>query len=199
VEPLSAPERPDPLEAFDGFTAAVRKRLEVGRDAYADASFSAEPAVLVRELQLEALDLAGWGFILFRRLESMQAALSTLAPSAPVAKSATMAPTAGPAPTIVGAKQEPQAEHAMVGGARLVPAERGTRPTPEQPAPESFAVAFTPDELVMLGALAVKLGMPPGEVLRFAVRRLWTEAGRQSKTSPPAPTGRLVGAERGAR
>ncbi|HEX9622722.1 MAG TPA: hypothetical protein VF989_21415, partial [Polyangiaceae bacterium] len=72
----------------------------------------------------------------------------------------------------------------------------------EQPAPESFAVSFTPDELVILGALAVKLGMPPGDVLRFAVRRLWSETTKPAAsdgTSSPRPTGRLVGAERGSR
>jgi hypothetical protein len=40
------------------------------------------------------------------------------------------------------------------------------------------------DELVMLGALAAQLGMPPGEVLRFAVRRLWGET-----TKPEASDG----------
>ena len=174
VERVSEPEQPDVLDGFPAFTRAVRSRLDAGREAYGDRSFSADPSVLVAELLQEALDLAGWGFVLFRRLESMRAALSGIASSS------------DPAPTIVAPKQEPQA-----------PA-RGTRSTAEQPAPESFAVSFTPDELVILGALAVKLGMPPGDVLRFAVRRLWTEAGRQSKTSPPAPAGRLVGAERGS-
>ncbi|HEX9621809.1 MAG TPA: hypothetical protein VF989_16805 [Polyangiaceae bacterium] len=167
-------------EGFEAFVRLLGDRLEQGAREYGDRSFAAEPAVLVAELQAEALDLAGWGFVLFRRLERMRAALATLHDRR------------------VHGGSGVQAEPAMVAGARLVPAERGTRPTPEQPAPESFAVAFSPDELVILGALAVKLGMPPGDVLRFAVRRLWTEAGRQSKTSPPAPAGRLVGAERGS-
>jgi hypothetical protein len=78
VERVSEPEQPDVLEAFEGFTRAVRSRLDAGRLAYSDASFSAEPAVLVAELQAEALDLAGWGFILWTRLEAMRAALATL-------------------------------------------------------------------------------------------------------------------------
>jgi hypothetical protein len=65
----------DPLAAFDDFSASVRRRLETGREAYGDRSFSADPDELLRELQQEALDLAGWGFVLFRRIEAMRAAL----------------------------------------------------------------------------------------------------------------------------
>jgi hypothetical protein len=49
-------------------------RLEVGRIAYGDRSFELPPAALIAELQLEALDLAGWGYILWERLERMKAA-----------------------------------------------------------------------------------------------------------------------------
>ena len=63
---------PDPLEAFGGFVSAVRSRLEAGRRAYGDRSFSAPPVRLLEELQAEALDLAGWGFVLWVRLEAMR-------------------------------------------------------------------------------------------------------------------------------
>jgi hypothetical protein len=59
----------DPLDTFESFAAAVRGRLDAGRIAYSDRSFDADPGVLLAELQQEALDLAGWGFILFERLE----------------------------------------------------------------------------------------------------------------------------------
>jgi hypothetical protein len=67
-EPVPA----DPLTAWPAFAAEVRARLEQGRAAYGDRSFSADPDELLRELQQEALDLAGWGFVLYRRIEGMR-------------------------------------------------------------------------------------------------------------------------------
>lgn len=60
------------------FASCVAKRLEVGRHEYGDRSFSRAPAELVAELQDEALDLAGWGFILWARLQRMRDALDAL-------------------------------------------------------------------------------------------------------------------------
>lgn len=60
------------------FASCVAKRLEVGRREYGDRSFSRDPSELVAELQDEALDLAGWGFILWSRLHRMRAALAAL-------------------------------------------------------------------------------------------------------------------------
>lgn len=67
------PPEPDPLDAFDGFVAKVRERLEAGRAACGDRSFDRPTAELVGELQQEALDLAGWGFVLWARLETLKA------------------------------------------------------------------------------------------------------------------------------
>lgn len=64
----------DPLRAWPAFAVAVRERLEAGRKAYGDASFERQPAELIGELQQEALDLAGWGFVLWCRLEAMRLA-----------------------------------------------------------------------------------------------------------------------------
>ena len=66
----------DPLAGFGRFAANVRSRLAAGRLMYGDASFARDPAELVGELQQEALDLAGWGYILFCRLEAMREALA---------------------------------------------------------------------------------------------------------------------------
>ena len=65
----------DPLDRLPAFEAAVRTRLDAGRVAYGDKSFSADPKALVDELQQEALDLAGWGYVLWCRLESMRVAI----------------------------------------------------------------------------------------------------------------------------
>ena len=64
----------DALARWPAFAESVRVRLEAGRAAYGDRSFSRPPAELVAELQQEALDLAGWGFVLWCRLEAMRAA-----------------------------------------------------------------------------------------------------------------------------
>ena len=65
----------DPVLDWPVFAAAVRARLEAGRAAYGDASFKAAPDALLGELAQEALDLAGWGFVLWKRIESMRVSL----------------------------------------------------------------------------------------------------------------------------
>lgn len=52
---------------FPAYVEAVLKRLEAGKRAYGDASFERPLSELAREIQAEALDFAGWGFILWRR------------------------------------------------------------------------------------------------------------------------------------
>jgi hypothetical protein len=64
-----------PDHEFCLFVEAVRARLMKGAVAYENRSFSKDPLALVEELRQEALDLAGWGFILFCRLEAMATAL----------------------------------------------------------------------------------------------------------------------------
>ncbi|MEP7049461.1 MAG: hypothetical protein ABJB12_03870 [Pseudomonadota bacterium] len=63
---------PDALSRWPAFAESVRGRLEAGRAAYGDKSFNRPPAELIGELQQEALDLAGWGFVLWCRLEAMR-------------------------------------------------------------------------------------------------------------------------------
>ena len=66
---------PDPLLLWGDYARAVRDRLEQGKTEYRDRSFSRDSAELLEELQQEALDLAGWGFVLWHRLEQMREAL----------------------------------------------------------------------------------------------------------------------------
>jgi hypothetical protein len=65
----------DPLATFPAFASAVRHRLEAGSETYGNRSFNSDSVELVGELEQEALDLAGWGYILFCRLEAMREAL----------------------------------------------------------------------------------------------------------------------------
>ena len=47
-------------------------RLEQGAIEYGDKSFHRDPGDLLRELEEEALDFAGWGFILWYRLQRLK-------------------------------------------------------------------------------------------------------------------------------
>jgi len=58
----------DPLADWPAFAAAVRERLEAGRAEYGDASFDAEPAELVREINEELMDVCAWSYILHARM-----------------------------------------------------------------------------------------------------------------------------------
>jgi len=67
-----------PLSGYGSFAAAVQARLVQSAATYGDRSFGADPAALVVELKQECLDLAGWGFILWTRLEAIKASLADL-------------------------------------------------------------------------------------------------------------------------
>lgn len=68
----------DPLDAWDDFSETVRARLEAGRVSYGDRSFGLPPSALIGELEQEALDLAGWGYVLWSRLRALRAAAERL-------------------------------------------------------------------------------------------------------------------------
>ena len=65
----------DPLDNFDAFTAAIRKRLEAGRVEYGDASFDLPPARLIEEIRQELRDVAGWAYVMDVRLARMAEAV----------------------------------------------------------------------------------------------------------------------------
>jgi len=68
-----------PDHEFMLFVERLRARLMKGMVAYENKSFSKSPDALLEELKQEALDLAGWGFILWCRLEKMRAAIEVTA------------------------------------------------------------------------------------------------------------------------
>ncbi len=69
----------DHLRYVPEYFEAVRARLMKGAVVYEDRSFSKDPADLLEELRQEALDLAGWGFVLYCRLQAMSEALEASA------------------------------------------------------------------------------------------------------------------------
>jgi len=58
------------------FTEEVRKRLLGGVATYGDRSFTLEPPTLAGEIEQELLDVMGWGFILWWRLQRVAKVLA---------------------------------------------------------------------------------------------------------------------------
>ncbi len=58
--------------SFDAFIERVQKRMDKGAQEYGDRSFARAPEELVQELQEEVEDIAGWGYILWNRLENIK-------------------------------------------------------------------------------------------------------------------------------
>jgi hypothetical protein len=60
------------VEEFPHFSQALADKLRQGYEEYGDGSFARSPEHILDELSQEALDLAGWGFILWVRLRDLQ-------------------------------------------------------------------------------------------------------------------------------
>jgi hypothetical protein len=60
------------LEQWGSFTDEIRQRLESGKRAYGDSSFERPEERLITEIQQELLDVTGWSFILWHRLEALR-------------------------------------------------------------------------------------------------------------------------------
>lgn len=63
------PMSDEAIRSFPLFTDAVSKRLDRGRRDYGDSSFTKPMEAVLDELAAECLDLAGWGFILWTRIQ----------------------------------------------------------------------------------------------------------------------------------
>lgn len=57
------------------FLAALNTKLDQGAKDYGERSFERSERELLEELQAEALDLAGWGYILWEKLERTKSKL----------------------------------------------------------------------------------------------------------------------------
>ncbi len=67
---------------FSEFAARVAKRLDAGKREYGDSSFRRPRAELLDEVQEELLDVCGWSYILWIRLERLRAKLAQVEPGA---------------------------------------------------------------------------------------------------------------------
>jgi hypothetical protein len=66
--PSKTPESDAAISKWPEFSSAVEARLRQGRIDYGDSSFHRELPELLDELKQECLDLAGWGYLIYRRL-----------------------------------------------------------------------------------------------------------------------------------
>ena len=66
------------LEYFSRFCLDLNAKLQKGFKDYGDVSFSRAPEQLIQEIQAECLDIAGWGLVLWARLEKMLEVVRTL-------------------------------------------------------------------------------------------------------------------------
>ena len=62
----------NPLATFHTYTTRTLRRLREGQDLYKDRAFSADPISLLNEIQEEILDICGWGYVLYKRLDKVQ-------------------------------------------------------------------------------------------------------------------------------
>jgi hypothetical protein len=66
------PKSDEALKQWPAYTDEVFSRLENGKRAYGDSSFERPLESLITEIQQELMDVSGWAFIQWHRLESMK-------------------------------------------------------------------------------------------------------------------------------
>ena len=79
IEDLIVQDAHDALEPlyktrFPEFIEALTSKLQRGFESYGDKSFDGPLVDTISELQEEALDLAGWGFVLWIKLDRLRRA-----------------------------------------------------------------------------------------------------------------------------
>ena len=68
------------MDRLEDFLAAVRRRLEKGREAYGDRTFELPASNIIVEAQAELLDNAAYSFIAWCRLERLRQELDRVQP-----------------------------------------------------------------------------------------------------------------------
>ncbi len=63
---------PQWIERYMAFEAQLRIRLRDGFETYGDISFKTPLMATVLELEKEAMDLTGWGYILWCKLQDLK-------------------------------------------------------------------------------------------------------------------------------
>lgn len=60
---------------WGAFDKVMTARLQRGHEDYGDHSFDRDPESLLAEIEQELLDVVGWGYILWCRLQELKARL----------------------------------------------------------------------------------------------------------------------------
>lgn len=66
------------FDDFGEFASRVEGRLAVGAEEYGNSAERRPPTELADELAEEALDIAGWGFLLYRRIQRLRRRVAEL-------------------------------------------------------------------------------------------------------------------------
>lgn len=66
------PRSDEALQRWPEYTAEVFARLEMGKRTYGDDSFERPLERLLVEIQQELMDVCGWSFIMWSRIEAMK-------------------------------------------------------------------------------------------------------------------------------
>lgn len=66
------------LQQWPAFASEIYARLDMGKRTYGDDSFERPAERLIVEIQQELMDVCGWSFILWHRLESLKALVASL-------------------------------------------------------------------------------------------------------------------------
>ena len=72
LEPSNVISRDAVVRKWPMYECLVRDRLLVGADLYGDTSFTRPPNELVKEIAEELLDVSGWAFILWCRIQELE-------------------------------------------------------------------------------------------------------------------------------
>jgi glutamate/tyrosine decarboxylase-like PLP-dependent enzyme len=59
-------------KCFKKFVKLLDMKMTRGFYSYGDKSFSRDPKELLEEIQAETLDIAGWGMVLWQRIEDLK-------------------------------------------------------------------------------------------------------------------------------
>lgn len=75
LNPTNAISRDAIFRKWPMYQCLVRDRLIMGADSYGDTSFLRPPSELLSEIAEELMDVTGWAFILWTRIQEMQQTL----------------------------------------------------------------------------------------------------------------------------
>jgi len=65
-------------EKWNQFSERVKQRLDQGAESYGNTNFEMSCGDLLSEIEQEALDLMGWTFLFWVRLQKMREALASV-------------------------------------------------------------------------------------------------------------------------